>query len=73
MNALQAATLAAAGLDVFADEPVRLDHRLLRLKNVVLAPHLAWLTQETLQRSIECALRNVKKLRAGLPPDNRVA
>jgi phosphoglycerate dehydrogenase-like enzyme len=71
--ALQDGTLAAAGLDVFALEPVRSDHRLMHLKNVVLAPHLAWLTQETLQRSIEGALRNVKKLRAGLPLENRVA
>lgn len=70
--ALQDGTLAAAGLDVYAEEPVRPDHPLLRLKNVVLAPHLAWLTQETLQRSIEGALRNVNKLRAGVPLENRV-
>jgi phosphoglycerate dehydrogenase-like enzyme len=43
------------------------------LKNVVVAPHLAWLTQETLERSVEGALRNVDKLRAGLPLENRVA
>jgi len=43
------------------------------LKNVVVAPHLACLTLETLQRSIEVAMRNVKKLRAGLPLENRVA
>jgi phosphoglycerate dehydrogenase-like enzyme len=71
--ALQDGTLAAAGLDVFAEEPVRPDHPLLALRNVVLAPHLAWLTRETLQRSIEGALRNVKKLRDDLPLENRVA
>jgi phosphoglycerate dehydrogenase-like enzyme len=71
--ALQDGTLAAAGLDVFAEEPVRPGHPLLRLKNVVATTHLAWLTLETLQRSIEGALRNVKKLRDDLPLENRVA
>jgi lactate dehydrogenase-like 2-hydroxyacid dehydrogenase len=52
---------------------VRPDHPLLRLSDVVVAPQLAWLTLETLQRSIEGAMRNVKKLRAGLPLKNRVA
>src|SRR6185503_1588492 len=66
VKALQDGTLATAGLDVFAEEPVRPDHPLLRLRNVVTAPHLAWLTQETLQRSIEGALRNVNKLRTGV-------
>jgi phosphoglycerate dehydrogenase-like enzyme len=73
VEALQDGTLAAAGLDVFAEEPIQPDHPLLRLQNVVAAPHLAWLTQETLQRGIEGALRNVNKLRAGIPLENRVA
>jgi phosphoglycerate dehydrogenase-like enzyme len=33
--------LAAAGLDVFAEEPVRPDHPLLRLNSVVVILHLA--------------------------------
>jgi phosphoglycerate dehydrogenase-like enzyme len=70
---LESDHLAAAGLDVFGEEPLARGHPLLRLKNVVAAPHLAWLTQETLQRSIEGALHNVNKLRAGLPLENRVA
>jgi hypothetical protein len=61
------------GRYVFAEEPVRPDHSPLRLKNVVVAPQLAWPTLETLQRSIDGAMRNVKKLRAGLPLENRVA
>jgi len=43
------------------------------LNNVVIAPRRAWLTLEKLQRSIDAAMRNVKKLRAGLPLENRVA
>jgi phosphoglycerate dehydrogenase-like enzyme len=73
LEALGSGHLAAAGLDVFAREPVAPGHPLLRLKNVVTAPHLAWLTRETLERSIEAALRNVEHLKANLPLDNRVA
>lgn len=73
ISSLLSGHLAAAGLDVFAEEPLRTDHPLLGLKNVVAAPHLAWLTRETLERSIEGALRNVANLRAGLPLENRVA
>jgi phosphoglycerate dehydrogenase-like enzyme len=73
IRALKNGHLAAAGLDVFAEEPPRRDHPLLALPNVVCAPHLAWLTQETLERSLVAALANVKRLRAGEELLNRVA
>jgi phosphoglycerate dehydrogenase-like enzyme len=72
-EALQSGRLAAAGLDAFTTEPPLPDHPLLRLKNVVATPHVAWLTCETLERSIHAALSNVEKLRAGLPLADRVA
>jgi phosphoglycerate dehydrogenase-like enzyme len=65
--------LAAAGLDVFAAEPPPADHPLLPLPNVICAPHAAWLTQETLQRSLDVALENVRRLEAGRPLLHRVA
>jgi len=43
------------------------------LKDVVIAPHLAWLILETLQRNFENAMRNMMKVRAGLPQESRVA
>lgn len=70
--ALATRHLSAAGLDVFADEPVAASHPLLRLENVVCAPHLAWLTQETLERSIGAALDNVARLTEGRALANRV-
>jgi len=72
-EALKSGHLAAAGLDVFAVEPPPPDHPLLSLPNVVCAPHLAWLTRETLVRSLDAALDNVRRLNAGEPLRHRVA
>ena len=38
--------------------PVSADNKLLSLDNVAFAPHLGWLTQETLERSIVVVARN---------------
>ena len=73
LEALKSGHLAAAGLDVFAVEPPPPHHPLLSLPNVVRAPHLAWLTQETLERSLAAAMENVRRLAAGQPLLNRVA
>jgi phosphoglycerate dehydrogenase-like enzyme len=73
VEALRSGHLAAAGLDVFAQEPLPPGHPLGSLPNVVCAPHLAWLTQETLERSIVAALENVRRLTHGMPLLNRVA
>jgi phosphoglycerate dehydrogenase-like enzyme len=72
VDALRSGRLRAAGLDVFAHEPVAADNPLLGLPNVVLAPHVAWLTPETLDRSLEVAIENCRRLKAGEPLLNRV-
>ena len=72
LRALEHNHLGAAGLDVFAAEPLAAGHRLAALENVVLAPHLAWLTQETLARSLDLALANVRLLVAEKPLQNRI-
>jgi phosphoglycerate dehydrogenase-like enzyme len=73
IQALSDGHLAAAGLDVYAEEPLPVDHPMLKMPNVVVSPHLAWLTQETIERSIGAALENVRRLREGRELLNRVA
>ena len=63
--ALKHGPLRAAGLDVYASEPVSLEDPLLKLNNVTLMPHIAWLTSETLKRSIAVAAENCFRLRSG--------
>lgn len=46
IDALEQGTIAAAGLDVFADEP-RIPERLRRLRNTVLLPHVASASRDT--------------------------
>ncbi len=63
--ALTGGHLGGAGLDVFAQEPVAAGNPLLSLDNVSVAPHVAWLTNETFTRSIEIAVRNSLAVRDG--------
>lgn len=72
-EALTSGRLSGAGLDVFAREPVDPANPLLTLSNVVAMPHLAWLTPETLQRSMSVALDNCRRVTSGEPLMNRVA
>jgi phosphoglycerate dehydrogenase-like enzyme len=73
LEALESGRLAGAGLDVFADEPVPADHSLLARPDVVLAPHVAWLTDETLERSLAVAVENCRRLAGSEPLLHRVA
>jgi phosphoglycerate dehydrogenase-like enzyme len=65
--ALASGRLGAAGLDVFAHEPADATDPLFRLDNVVVAPHVAWLTTGTFDRSFVLAAENCQRLRDGWP------
>ena len=68
-EALNNRTIAAAGLDVFENEP-KFDPRFLSLKNVVLAPHIGSSTRVTRLAMAMTAARNmVAALTGGLPPN----
>jgi len=48
VNALQHKTIAGAALDVFEYEPITPDDPLTKLDNVILTPHSAWHTRESM-------------------------
>ena len=65
IEALRSGRLAAAGLDVFATEPVDPANALLALDNVVLSPHVSWYTVDTVRRYLSAAVDNCERLAAG--------
>ena len=72
-DCLKSGHLAAAGLDVLTVEPAEPGNPLLSLPNAICTPHIAWLTGETLERSIAVARENVRRLEAGEALLHRVA
>jgi lactate dehydrogenase-like 2-hydroxyacid dehydrogenase len=69
IDALKHGRIAAAGLDVFENEP-RFNPEFLALKNVVLAPHIASSTERTRHRMAMLAAENlVAALTTGKPPN----
>ena len=65
VDALRTSGLAAAGLDVFAVEPIPADNPLLGLDNVTLTPHVTWYTADTMRRYLEYAVDNCRRIRDG--------
>jgi len=72
VDTLESGHLRCAGLDVFGAEPVDAASRLLKLRNVIVTPHLAWFTGETLARSLGVFAENCRRLRDGEGLINRV-
>ncbi len=69
IHALQKGEILAAGLDVFVQEPVKLDNPLLSMKNVVTLPHIGSATYETRLKMATLAATNlVAGLQGEIPP-----
>ncbi|MEQ9520140.1 MAG: D-glycerate dehydrogenase [Parvibaculum sp.] len=71
ITALTQGRLAAAGLDVFRNEP-NIDPRYKTLPNTFLLPHLGSATVETRNAMGFCALDNLDAFFAGNAPPNRI-
>lgn len=67
-EALVSGQIWAAGLDVFAQEPVPLDHPLLSLPNVVALPHIGSATIQTRDEMARLAAANIVAVLSGKEP-----
>jgi lactate dehydrogenase-like 2-hydroxyacid dehydrogenase len=66
IEALKSGQLAAAGLDVFLNEPAY-DTRFAELQNVFLTPHMGSATHETRKAMGDRAIDNILAVLAGKP------
>jgi len=71
-RALEKHQIAGAGLDVFSEEPLPLDSPLIKMKNVVLTPHMATLTVETRSLMLHIVAEDVRRVLTGKAPLNPV-
>ena len=61
-RALNEGWIAAAGLDVYNEEPIQPDNPLLALDNVVFAPHVAGSTKDCDLQPVEATIRRLQEV-----------
>ena len=67
VDALRRGVIAGAGLDVFDEEPLPLDHPLRDLPETVVTPHLGYVTQETYADFFSGIVEAISAWQAGRP------
>lgn len=66
-DALEARTIAGAAIDVYDVEPLAADHRFRRLDNLLLTPHIGYVTREGYQLFYGDAADDIHAYLAGTP------
>lgn len=72
IHALEKGQLAAAALDVFAEEPLPADSPLWEMPNVLISPHVAGLSPRYIERAFSLFKENLRRYIAGEELINKI-
>jgi phosphoglycerate dehydrogenase-like enzyme len=72
VSALRENRIRGAALDVFQSEPLPIDHPLRSMENVVLAPHMGYVTAESYDQFFRQAVENIEAYLDGRVPAGAV-
>ena len=67
LDALNKKQIAGAGLDVFDVEPLPLDHPYRKMDNVVITPHLGYVSQQNYEKYYPDIVENIRGFLDGKP------
>ncbi|WP_086313441.1 glycerate dehydrogenase [Enterococcus sp. 7F3_DIV0205] len=66
-DALASGKVGGAALDVVSKEPIEANNPLLKAKNIIITPHIAWASKESRLRLMNIAVENVRAYLNGQP------
>jgi glycerate dehydrogenase len=66
-EALERGVIAGAALDVVSTEPIRADNPLLKARNCIITPHIAWASLEARRRLMKTTAENIGAFLRGKP------